>query len=80
MSTTKTRTCECGTATGQHCPWTGPAADTVTLEWMPLHLRASHEAAGNSGRYPDNGALRLRVAAECAEALLEADGEWTEEV
>jgi hypothetical protein len=31
------------------------------LEYMPVHLRSSHIAAGNSGRYPTNGAERVYV-------------------
>jgi len=29
------------------------------VEFMPVSLRESHTAAGNSGRYPQNGALRV---------------------
>lgn len=61
--------CECGDATGQQCRWRGPASETVVVEWMPEYLRASHAAAGNSGRWPANGALRLRVQRYCAELL-----------
>lgn len=32
--------------------------DPVVVETMPEWLRASHEAAGNTGRYPGNGAVR----------------------
>jgi hypothetical protein len=36
--------------------------DRYTLiEYMPEHLRSSHRAAGNSGRYPHNGAERVYV-------------------
>lgn len=31
------------------------------IEFIPVHLRASHEAAGNSGSYPLNGAERAYV-------------------
>ena len=34
-----------------------------------MHLRASHEAAGNWGVYPYNGAERLRCCPACAEML-----------
>lgn len=61
--------CECGEATGTRCEWTGPKADTVVVEWMPEYLRASHAAARNSGVYPHNGSVRLRVAPACAEML-----------
>lgn len=61
--------CESGTATGEPCVWTGNASDLVTVEWMPEHLRASHEAAGNWGVYPYNGAERLRCCPACAEML-----------
>ena len=43
------------------------------VEYMPTYLRASHEAAGNSGSYPANGAVRVLVAAT---EEIEED-EWT---
>lgn len=61
--------CESGTATGEPCVWTGEADELTTVEWMPEHLRASHEAAGNWGEYPHNGAERLRCCPACAEML-----------
>lgn len=70
--------CECGTATGEACAWTGTRSETVLVEWMPEYLRASHEAAGNSGRYPGNGAQRIRVAAGCAEGILRDNTGWAE--
>lgn len=33
----------------------------VVVERMPDHLRGSHRAAGNWGRYPHNGAERVIV-------------------
>jgi hypothetical protein len=81
--TTATRTgrtwiaCQCAQITGSHCPWIGPRADTVHLEWMPAYLRASHQAAGNAGIYPHNGAVRVRVSPDCAAAILDTDPEWT---
>ena len=70
--------CECGRVTGVKCGWSGPAVETVLVEHMPEHLRASHEAAGNRGVYPHNGAVRLRVARSCVADVV--DGEWTTEV
>lgn len=49
--------CECGQIAGERCAWEGPVGETVLVEWMPEYLRASHIAAGNSGRYPHNGAI-----------------------
>ncbi|MEI9936687.1 MAG: hypothetical protein WDO69_05635 [Pseudomonadota bacterium] len=63
-------------ASGQRCP--GEAA--VMIEVMPRHLRESHTEAGNSGRYPHNGALRLLVCEACAEILEESEGDWFERV
>jgi hypothetical protein len=63
--------CECGEATGEQCEWTGPLSETVAIEWMPEFLRDAHQAAGNSGVYPHNGALRLRVERSCARRLAE---------
>ncbi len=72
--------CNCGnaqldaTGQGEPCSETDP---TVTIETMPVSIRASHEAAGNSGRYPHNGAKRHLVTEWCADALIEADPDWT---
>ena len=68
--------CQCGTWSGERCEHVGPPADLVTVEWMPEDLRASHAAAGNSGTYPHNGAVRLRVSSECADAITDDAGEW----
>lgn len=77
MSALRKVACECGEAMGQRCEWSGPASATVVIEWMPEWLRASHTAAGGTGRYPHNGSLRLRVSLGCAVYLAEHDGEWT---
>lgn len=67
--------CECGDVTGERCQWSGPAADTVIVEYMPQHLRSSHTAAGNTGIYPANGAHRIRVERSCADLI--CDDDWT---
>jgi hypothetical protein len=69
--------CECGRVMGERCEWTGPRAETVVIEWMPEQHRVDHTRAGNSGSYPYNGAVRLRLGASCAERVAETDGEWT---
>ena len=69
--------CECGEITGTRCAWSGPPSETVTLEYMPKYLRASHVEAENRGVYPHNGAMHLRVERSCAEGLCD---EWTEVV
>jgi hypothetical protein len=79
MSTTFMQ-CECGTAQGDSCGYTLQRSEMVCVEWIPEWLRGSHEAAGGSGRYPHNGALRLMVAPSCAALLAEFDGEWMREV
>ena len=71
--------CQCGAWSGSACDAT-VAAEWAVVEWMPRDLRASHETAGNRGRYPHNGAERLLVTSACAEAMIEADGEWCEVV
>jgi len=38
--------------------------------------RASHAAAGNAGRYPYNGAIRVRCERSCAELIVENDADW----
>lgn len=73
--TTKIVRCECGEATGEPCQWSGPVSETVVVEWMPVHLRAWHTAARNSGVYPLNGAIRIRCERSCAKLLAEADPE-----
>ena len=70
--------CACGEWSGERCQWAGPQDETVLVEWMPEHLRASHEAAGNRGAYPGNGSTRIRVERSCAERMIECDGEWCE--
>ena len=77
--------CECGKFDGNSgpCDWWGPASETVVVEFMPEHLRASHEAAGgNFGVYPHNGAERIRCERSCADRLAHvwADGEQTPEL
>lgn len=46
----------------------------MLVEYMPRQSRASHEAAGNSGRYPLNGADRFICSASDAEWLVENEG------
>lgn len=72
--------CECGEATGERCAWSGPVSETVTVEWMPEHLRASHTAARNRGAYPSNGARRLTVHVDCADLLCSDGDQWCERV
>lgn len=73
MNTVK---CDCGKITGGGCGWEGDRAETVLVEYMPKHLRASHTAAGNSGVYPHNGAIRVRVEESCAEEIVAAEEGW----
>lgn len=82
--------CACGAVTGERCTWHGPATQMVVVETMPECVRASHEAAGNRGRWPDNGALRIAVQHECADLLIygtmtpgidaEPTDDWTTEI
>ena len=51
---------------------------TVLVETMPEDLRESHEAAGNSGCYPHNGAVRCMMPVAAARAAVKADPDWTE--
>lgn len=69
--------CACGRITGQGCDWRGPASEAVVVEWMPLYLRATHEAAGGAGVWPHDGSKRLSCSVDCAEGLLD---DWTEAV
>lgn len=72
--------CECGEWSGARCQWEGPRAETVVVEWMPEQHRGSHVQSGNRGRYPLNGASRIRVERSCAERIIECDGEWAKVV
>lgn len=80
MRASRTVHCECGVWTGERCVWTGPKSQTVVVEYMPEYLRASHQAAGNAGLYPANGAVRVRVERYCAELLLsnEDERDWAQ--
>lgn len=68
--------CDCGQIHGQgKCNWTGPIEEMVTVEFMPDWIRDSHEASGNSGSYPHNGAERYAVSKSCTDSL-DLDEEW----
>lgn len=68
--------CGCGAWSGSPCEWSGPEDELVTLEWMPEWIRAPHEAAGNAGTYPHNGAERARVCRACGEFAVKHDPKW----
>lgn len=72
----RTVRCECGDYTGERCMWIGSPEETVVVEYMPEYYRASHEAAGNVGRYPHNGAVRIRCERSCAESIVANDPDW----
>lgn len=74
--------CECGEIMGEACAWSGPISETVVVEYMPDHLRSSHLAAGNSGRWPHNGAARIRVERTCAARVTHVwvDGDQTDDL
>lgn len=67
--------CQCGQWSDVPCD-AALGADAVTIEFMPRHLRSHHEAVGNRGTYPANGAVRIRVAPECADLMRTDDSEW----
>lgn len=46
------------------------------IEVMPDHLRASHQAAGNWGQYPHNGAERMVIDAEDVGDYVSDDDEY----
>jgi len=50
------------------------------IEYMPEYLRASHEAAGNAGIYPHNGAVRAWVTGSPDEVAALLDTDWAEVV
>lgn len=76
--TGRTVHCACGEWSGHRCSWTGSRSETVVVEFMPEHLRSSHEAARNRGFYPANGSRRIRVERSCADTMVRDDGDWCE--
>lgn len=72
--------CQCARATGHFCQAAVDPANVVIVERMPVWLRASHTAAGNSGTWPHNGAERLACTDDCASLLVDGDEEWTSRV
>lgn len=69
--------CQCAEVTGgDACTWSGPPSETVIVEFIPREHRASHEAAGNTGVYPHNGARRVRCEISCADRLAHV---WVDE-
>lgn len=73
-------TCECGEWAEERCRAVAPASEMVVIDWMPGHLRGTHEAAGATMRPGMSGAVRARVTPACARHMLEVDGEWCAEV
>lgn len=68
---------EGGSTSGSIGDWViDPVVDDVVVEYMPEYLRSSHEAAGNSGRWPHNGATRYACSAALAEDMTEVFGNW----
>lgn len=49
----------------------------VLVETIPASDRVSHEAAGNAGVYPHNGARRVLMHRVDAEEFVEGDGGWS---
>jgi hypothetical protein len=49
----------------------------IVIEWMPPHHRSSHVTAGNSGRWPTNGASRIAIDKDCLEFCQDGkEDEW----
>jgi len=61
--------CQCHELYYDRC---GREADTI-VEVMPNHLRNVHRISQDWGVYPHNGAERLHVSYDCAEAIIEGD-------
>lgn len=78
QATENTVRCGCGAWMGEACSWEGPESETVVVEYMPEHLRASHAAGGNSGSYPHNGSIRVRAERSCADSVVRADRDWAQ--
>lgn len=68
--------CECGEWSGESCQWQGSPSGMICVEFVPDWLRGTHEAAGGAGSYPHNGAIRVKVSAQCARLMTDTDGEW----
>ena len=79
MSPTTTYRCGCGAVLGDRCAFeSSDIDDFVVVEHMPEWRRGSHEAAGNRGVWPQNGAERFLCGAGCVEFV--TDDDWTTEV
>ena len=75
--TTTTYRCGCGEWAGGQCGHTAPLSDLVVVEFMPDDEKSSHMAAGNSGCWPHNGAVRVAVTRKHAEWIVGEEGpEW----
>lgn len=48
----------------------------VLVEYMPVHLRATHKAAGNAGFFPYNGSERFLMEENDAKLLVESEPDW----
>lgn len=68
--------CQCGRFVGTECDADLRECGSVTLEVMPRDMRASHEASGNAGSWPHNGALRLTVTPGHAQDVIEEENGW----
>ena len=76
---TRTR-CQCDeTSGGTGCGTHVDDADAVTLAWVPTHLRDMITASHTEARAMSLHAVRLRVARDCAEVIIAADGaQWAQ--
>lgn len=61
--------CQCGEATGVHCPGT----QEIEVRWVPPYLRGTAEAAGSWAGVAET----LQVSELCAESLVD---DWCEVV
>lgn len=67
--------CQCPQWSGHSCDGR-LGADAVDMEFMPAAWRQRHAEAGNCGRWPANGAERIRVTPACARHMEETDHRW----
>lgn len=67
--------CESGEWFGKPCGDAGLPEHMATVEYMPQHLRASHDASRNCGCWPANGARRITCCDWCATRIVKQD-EW----
>jgi hypothetical protein len=69
--------CQCGSATGECCEWTGDRKELMHVRWVPASLRGSAKASGTYASGPC--AQSLYVSPQCADMLAHVTNEEEEQ-